>query len=331
MRVSRKVPRISICCMRSNFFIARSVEGERSIAEALLTTMSIPPNRSTVSAHRALNVVLLRGRRRRRPAPGRRRLDLRRSGVDRALQPRVGLVGLGQQGDVRAVLGGATRDRQPDAAAPARHEDRPPGQRLLGGAHAAVSRRSEAIRGYGAARGVRRPPLTEVRSRRVAGDGVELAVQERGLRDAPTVLLIHGFPDTQGLWSRVAPRLAEQLPRRHLRHPWRRRVHRAGRRRRVRARSAGARRARGDRRGGPRAPRASRRSRLGRDAGLGIPLRRPDPGPGRVADLDGRRLPRPRRGGARRSACAIPRRRRARPRSVRPAARGTWRSRRCRG
>ena len=50
MRVSRNVPRISICCMRSNFFIARSVEGERSIAEALLTTMSMAPKRSTVSA-----------------------------------------------------------------------------------------------------------------------------------------------------------------------------------------------------------------------------------------------------------------------------------------
>ncbi len=53
------------------------------------------------------------------------------------------------------------------------------------------------------------PRPTEVRSRRVAGDGVELAVQERGDPATPTVLLLHGYPDTQALWSLVAPRLAE--------------------------------------------------------------------------------------------------------------------------
>jgi pimeloyl-ACP methyl ester carboxylesterase len=34
--------------------------------------------------------------------------------------------------------------------------------------------------------------------RRVAGDGVELAVWEEG--DGPAILLLHGFPDTHGLW-----------------------------------------------------------------------------------------------------------------------------------
>ena len=47
-RVRRKVPRTSICCIRSNFLAGSSIEGERSIAEALLTTMSIAPNFSTV-------------------------------------------------------------------------------------------------------------------------------------------------------------------------------------------------------------------------------------------------------------------------------------------
>ena len=34
--------------------------------------------------------------------------------------------------------------------------------------------------------------------RRVAGDGVDLAVWEAG--DGPAVLLLHGFPDTHRLW-----------------------------------------------------------------------------------------------------------------------------------
>ncbi len=51
----------------------------------------------------------------------------------------------------------------------------------------------------------------EVRRRTVTGDGVELAVTERGEPAAPTILLIHGFPDTQGLWSLIAPLLAERF------------------------------------------------------------------------------------------------------------------------
>ncbi len=50
-----------------------------------------------------------------------------------------------------------------------------------------------------------------VSRRTVEGDGVRLAVTERGDRAAPTVLLVHGFPDTQGLWSLVAPQLAERF------------------------------------------------------------------------------------------------------------------------
>jgi hypothetical protein len=97
-------------------------------------------------AHGALNVLLgadVADHRQRLPARG---FDLRRGGVDRALEPRMGLVGLGQQHDVCAVVGGTDRDRQSDAAAPARHQDRPPGQRLLGGSHAG-GQHGRAVRG----------------------------------------------------------------------------------------------------------------------------------------------------------------------------------------
>ena len=45
--------------------------------------------------------------------------------------------------------------------------------------------------------------------RRVQGDGVELAVYERG--QGPTVLLVHGFPDTHAVWDGVAERLATRF------------------------------------------------------------------------------------------------------------------------
>ena len=43
-RLSMNVPRTLTSCMRSYFFAARSSEPDRSITEALLTTMSMPPN-----------------------------------------------------------------------------------------------------------------------------------------------------------------------------------------------------------------------------------------------------------------------------------------------
>jgi pimeloyl-ACP methyl ester carboxylesterase len=44
--------------------------------------------------------------------------------------------------------------------------------------------------------------------RRVQASGVDLAVTELGDRRRPTVLLIHGFPDTSAVWAHVAQRLA---------------------------------------------------------------------------------------------------------------------------
>ncbi|MFD0690439.1 SDR family oxidoreductase [Actinomadura fibrosa] len=44
--------------------------------------------------------------------------------------------------------------------------------------------------------------------RRVRGDGVDLAVYEQGDRSRPTVLLVHGYPDTHAVWDEVADRLA---------------------------------------------------------------------------------------------------------------------------
>ncbi|MEV5749386.1 alpha/beta fold hydrolase [Actinoallomurus sp. NPDC052308] len=49
----------------------------------------------------------------------------------------------------------------------------------------------------------------DTRTRRVHGDGVELAVYERG--SGPTVLLVHGYPDTHAVWDAVAARLADRF------------------------------------------------------------------------------------------------------------------------
>ena len=45
--------------------------------------------------------------------------------------------------------------------------------------------------------------------RSVTGQGgLRLAVQERGLRSGPTVVLVHGYPDDHAVWDLVADRLA---------------------------------------------------------------------------------------------------------------------------
>ena len=46
------------------------------------------------------------------------------------------------------------------------------------------------------------------RHRTINGDGIELAVWEHGDPAAPTVVLVHGYPDTHVVWDRVAADLA---------------------------------------------------------------------------------------------------------------------------
>lgn len=53
-------------------------------------------------------------------------------------------------------------------------------------------------------------PAAPVRRRRVRGDGVDLAVYEQGDTSRPTVLLMHGYPDTHAVWDEVAARLADR-------------------------------------------------------------------------------------------------------------------------
>ncbi|MFJ1809014.1 MULTISPECIES: SDR family oxidoreductase [unclassified Streptomyces] len=49
-----------------------------------------------------------------------------------------------------------------------------------------------------------------VRERRVRTGGIELCVAELGDREQPTVVLVHGYPDSKEVWSEVASRLADR-------------------------------------------------------------------------------------------------------------------------
>ncbi len=52
----------------------------------------------------------------------------------------------------------------------------------------------------------------QARERRVrVPEGVELSVLERGEAAAPTVVLVHGYPDSKEVWSPVAERLADRF------------------------------------------------------------------------------------------------------------------------
>ncbi|MDF3142219.1 MULTISPECIES: SDR family oxidoreductase [unclassified Streptomyces] len=53
--------------------------------------------------------------------------------------------------------------------------------------------------------------LENARERRVRTGGVELCVAELGDPGQPTVILVHGYPDSKEVWSEVAPRLADRF------------------------------------------------------------------------------------------------------------------------
>ncbi|WP_433451320.1 SDR family oxidoreductase [Streptomyces sp. CA-142005] len=53
--------------------------------------------------------------------------------------------------------------------------------------------------------------LKGARERRVATGGVELCVAELGDPEQPTVVLVHGYPDSKEVWSEVALRLADRF------------------------------------------------------------------------------------------------------------------------
>jgi pimeloyl-ACP methyl ester carboxylesterase len=52
---------------------------------------------------------------------------------------------------------------------------------------------------------------TTVTRRRIRGSGLDLALTERGDPSDPTVVLVHGFPNTSAVWGPVARRLAERF------------------------------------------------------------------------------------------------------------------------
>ncbi|MFB6931617.1 SDR family oxidoreductase [Streptomyces chartreusis] len=53
--------------------------------------------------------------------------------------------------------------------------------------------------------------LQSARERVVRTGGVELCVAELGDPGQPTVILVHGYPDSKEVWSEVAPRLADRF------------------------------------------------------------------------------------------------------------------------
>jgi NAD(P)-dependent dehydrogenase (short-subunit alcohol dehydrogenase family)/pimeloyl-ACP methyl ester carboxylesterase len=53
--------------------------------------------------------------------------------------------------------------------------------------------------------------LSGARERRVRTGGIELCVAELGDAARPTVMLVHGYPDSKEVWSEVASRLAERF------------------------------------------------------------------------------------------------------------------------
>src|SRR5215469_12419206 len=106
-RLTTKVPRVLIACMRSYRLISRASVPDRLIAEALLTQMSIPPKRSTACAT-ARDLCLVADVADDRQRTAARRLDLLGRRVHRSLELGVRLARLGDQGDIGAVA------RRPD-------------------------------------------------------------------------------------------------------------------------------------------------------------------------------------------------------------------------
>ncbi|MFF8843540.1 SDR family oxidoreductase [Streptomyces sp. NPDC015127] len=77
-----------------------------------------------------------------------------------------------------------------------------------------ASRRAGAGPPHGRPRAEGRDPVSGLqgaRERRVRTGGVELCVAELGDASRPTVLLVHGYPDSKEVWSEVATRLADRF------------------------------------------------------------------------------------------------------------------------
>lgn len=53
--------------------------------------------------------------------------------------------------------------------------------------------------------------LKGARERWVRTGGIDLCVAELGDESRPTVLLVHGYPDSKEVWSQVAARLADRF------------------------------------------------------------------------------------------------------------------------
>ena len=63
------------------------------------------------------------------------------------------------------------------------------------------------------------PEDLQVAYRTVKIDGVNIFYREAGPKDAPAILLLHGFPSSSHMFRNLIPRLADKIPRRRAGFP----------------------------------------------------------------------------------------------------------------
>ena len=130
-RHHERAARVDLMHQVEALHLGRQASSVSWIAEALLTTMSMPPNVSAVRAMASFTAASSRMSTASGSALPPAFSIARGRGVDRAFELRVRLGGLGGDRDVGAVARGAKRDGEPDAARRAGDEER-----LSGEAHA---------------------------------------------------------------------------------------------------------------------------------------------------------------------------------------------------
>src|SRR6202020_242438 len=93
---------------------------------------------------------------------------------------------------------------------PGRTAVRPPGRRRCA-CYGVATEYAEHIAGGGLMPATQQHTHQKVQHFVDSADGVRIAVYEEGNPDGPTVVLVHGWPDSHVLWDGVVPLLAERF------------------------------------------------------------------------------------------------------------------------